>query len=578
MRLMTVACSTLLIAACTTMPKSTPEPSALFSSIRSTTHRAGDDLLSGGLGRAGLMLPVAPMAVDPTRPTAAELRRRALHANWRAIADLYASVGAVPTVPGREVHAFARIPGSSHAHRVMVQIPDQFDRHKRCLIVTAVSGSRGIYGAIGSVAAYGLPRGCAVAHSDKGGGTGFFDIASAEGAAADGTRAPRGGELEFDPGGTARAGETRVALKHAHSGDNPEADWGRHVLQAARFGLQALTEAFPDQAAFTAANTRVLAYGLSNGAGAVLRATELDQDGLIDGVVAAAPNIAVEATRPLFDYATEAALLQPCALLALPDAPAFLADAAWRLLASARCASLREAGLVEGDDVAAQSAHALAQLRASGWRPETMQLAGMHLAFDLWRAVGATYAQAYARASVDTPVCGFEFAQRDGFAAPRSATSAERALWWSDASGIAPTSGIGIVDTLAVASADPGFATLRCLRALNSGDDALARQVQASIAATRANARPRAPTVLVHGDHDSLVPIEFSSRPYLAAARAQGARIALWEVGHAQHFDAFCALPQFAGKFPPLLPHAEAAMDALIAHLDGGAMPADQTR
>ncbi|MBL0040696.1 MAG: hypothetical protein IPP28_06525 [Xanthomonadales bacterium] len=123
---------------------------------------------------------------------------------------------------------------------------------------------------------------------------------------------------------------------------------------------------------------------------------------------------------------------------------------------------------------------------------------------------------------------------------------------------------------------DASWAGLTCLRALLEDDDAVAQQVRASIAATRATARTSVPTVIVHGDHDSIIPLEFSSRPYLAAARANGARIALWEVANAQHFDAFVALPKLAGM-TPLLPQAYAAMDALIAHLDGGAMPVDRT-
>lgn len=565
----------LITAACTTMPTSNEASTDVFTALRVSTHRDADDLLSGGLGHAGLLNPIAPAPADPERPTAAELRRRALHANWRGIADLYGTVQAIPLVPGREFHAFARLPGATQPHRVLAQVPDAFDAGRRCLIVTASSGSRGIYGAIGSVARYGLPRGCAVVHTDKGTGTGFFDLASGEGVTADGTRAARGGELEFDPGTAADADETRVALKHAHSRDNPEADWGRHVLQAARFGLRALDEAFPAQAPFTAQNTRVIAFGLSNGGGAVLRAAELDADGLLDGVVAAAPNISAPAARHLFDYTTEAALLQPCALLALPASPAFLPDPVWRALATARCASLRAAGLVEGEDVAAQAASALAQLRAGGWRDETLKLAGMQIGFDLWRVVAALYAQGYARATPDAPVCGYHYAQRDANGPPRAATAAERALWWSDASGIAPTAGVGLVDGLASAGADPAYAGLACLRALHDGQDALAQQVRASIAATRASARPRVPTVLVHGDHDSIVPIEFSSRPYLAAARAHGAAVALWEVANAQHFDAFVAMPQLQGM-PPLLPQADAAMDALLAHLDGAAMPVDR--
>lgn len=568
----------LSLAACMTNRTTTPDTTvaADFSAQRVSTHRGGDDLLSGGLGRDALLSPIAPAVADAERPTAAELRRRALHANWRGIADLVGTVKDMPNVPGREYHAYARLPGANQPHRVLAQIPDAFDARQRCLIVTASSGSRGVYGAIGSVAYYGLPRLCAVAHTDKGTGTGFFDIARGEGVQADGTRAPRAAELEFDPGTLSRGeGETRVAIKHAHSGDHPEADWGRHVLQAARFGLQALNDAFPNQAPFTAANTRIIAFGLSNGGGAVLRAAEFDTEGLLDGVVAAAPNITAPESRPLFDYATEAALLQPCALAALPDAPIFLPDAVHQAVVAARCASLRDAGWVEGDTMTTQAASALARLRAGGWRDESLHLSGLQTGFDLWRAVGALYAQSYARATADAPVCGYTYAQRDALGPPRAASAAERALWWSDGSGIAPTAGVGLVDRLATAVPDASFAGLRCLRALLDGEDAIARQVRDAIATTRATAKTTVPTIIVHGDHDSIVPIEFSSRPYVAAVRANGGRIALWEVANAQHFDAFVALPQFAGM-PPLLPQAYAAMDALIAHLDGGAMPVDR--
>ena len=578
MRPIILLLASLPLAACMNTRTTTPEPESAdtFTAQRVSTHREGDDLLTGGLGRDALLNPAAPAPADAEHPTAVELRRRALYANWRGIADLVGTVKDLPEVPGREYHAYARLPGANQPHRVLAQIPDAFDAGKRCLIVTASSGSRGVYGAIGSVAYYGLPRGCAVAHTDKGTGTGFFDLATGEGVQADGTRALRGADLEFDPG-TAAGGDDdlRVAIKHAHSGDHPEADWGRHVLQAARFGLQALNDAFPQQAPFTAANTRILAFGLSNGGGAVLRAAELDEEGLLDGVVAAAPNISAPDARHLFDYTTEAALLQPCALAALPKAPVFLPDALHQAVTASRCASLREAGLIEGETIAAQAASALAQLRASGWRDETLHLAGLQTGFDLWRAVAALYAQSYARATPDAPVCGYSYAQRDAIAPPRRATAAERALWWSDGSGIAPTAGVGLVDGLATAVPDAPFAGLRCLRALLDGEDAVAQQVRTSIAATRASAKTAVPTVIVHGDHDSIIPPEFSSRPYVAAARANGARIALWEVANAQHFDAFVALPKLAGM-PPLLPQAYAAMDALIAHLDGGPMPRDR--
>src|SRR5205085_1842296 len=134
-----------------------------------------------------------------------------------------------------------------------------FDAKKRCLVVAPASGSRGVYGAIAVASHWALPRGCAVAFTDKGAGTGFVDMDADEGVALDGTRVPLAARtaVELAPGSVA-AHPHRVAIKHAHSGDNPEAQWGEHVLQAARFGLHALDEAFPDQAPFTAANTRVI--------------------------------------------------------------------------------------------------------------------------------------------------------------------------------------------------------------------------------------------------------------------------------------------------------------------------------
>ena len=77
----------------------------------------------------------------------------------------------------------------------------------------------------------------------------------------------------------------------------------------------------PAQAPFTFANTRVIAVGLSNGGGAVLRAAE-DGEPWLDAVVAGEPNVLVQGhgARALYDYTTEAALLMPCALpqLGLP--------------------------------------------------------------------------------------------------------------------------------------------------------------------------------------------------------------------------------------------------------------------
>ena len=287
----------------------------MFNALRVTEHRGSDDLLTAGLGGDGLRAAAAPAFADAEHPTPSELRRRALWSNWRGIADLapvgsYGRIyGSTAHVPGREFNALATGPGASQPHRVLVQVPDAFDTGKRCVLVTASSGSRGIYGSISVAGAWGLPKGCAVAYTDKGAGTDYFDLDAGQGARADGTPGTRADMLAFAPDTTATSG---VAFKHAHSRDNPEADWGRHVKQAAQFALQSLDSAFPQAAPFTFDNTRVIAVGISNGGGAVLRAAELDGERWLDAVVAGEPNVTVAGARPLYDYSTQAALLMPC--------------------------------------------------------------------------------------------------------------------------------------------------------------------------------------------------------------------------------------------------------------------------
>ena len=557
----------------------------MFTSQRVSEHRGSDDLLTAGLGLDGLRAIVPPAFADAGYPTAIELRRRAIWSNWRGIADLapgggYGAVyGHAGTVPGREFSALARVPGANQPHRVLVQVPDGFDKAKRCVVVAPASGSRGIYGAIAIAGAWGLPKGCAVAYTDKGAGTDYFDLDAGIGVRVDGTRGTPAGndDLAFVP--DAAAGAQGVAVKHAHSRDNPEADWGRHVRQAAQYALQVLDEALPDAAPFTFANTRVIAVGISNGGGAVLRAAELEGDWL-DAVVAGEPNIYLQApgSRALYDYATEAALLQPCALLHLD--PVSLAQPPMRATVepwwTLRCATLKSLGLVSGETVAEQARSAHEAMRGNGWTDAAMRSGAASSGFDLWRSVAATYASAYGRYGVGAHPCGYAFAAQNADLSLRPATDAERAAWWSDSAGIPPGNGVSLVDTK-MAPPDFTVAGLQCLRALWDGQGADADRVRAGIAQTRASL-PRAglPVVVVHGLDDGLVPASFSSAPYVAAAQAAGREVRYWQIHNAEHFDAFLGFPDYAARFVPMLPYVYAALDRVDAYLDGKSpLPAD---
>ena len=547
----------------------------LTSPVRRTVHRNGDDLLSAGLGLARIAgIPVG--FADPAHPTPEELRRRAIQSGWKGIADLgplggFGRVyGSVPHVPGREYSAFARLPQARHPHRVLCQIPDQFDGKARCLIVAAASGSRGVYGGVAVAGGWGLARGCAVVYTDKGAGTGYFNCADGSGVALDGRRAEAGSEmLEFEPGPAPT--DAGIATKHAHSGDHPEADWGQHVLQAVRFGLVMLDEAFPAQAPFTPENTRVIAAGISNGGTAVLQAAGADHEGLLDGVVAMEPNVQVAGHgRALFDYATEAALWMPSALTSARFANVPFARTGTTLPPAwvARGASLHAHGLLPSLDPAVQAEAALDYLRASGWREEVLATAACSTAFDMWRAIGVTYASAYLRAGVGAMPCGFSFrtTNLNDLAVP-----AVRAAWWSDGTGIPPDVGIGLSGGVDV-SVDPTLPGVLALRELWDSDDIAATTLHASVSQL-ATGLPREdlPIWVVHGAEDGLIPTAFTSDPYVEWLRQQGRAPRYWCVPHAQHFDAFLALPGFGDRYVPLLPYGYAALEYMYAHIVHGA-------
>ena len=529
-----------------------------------------DDLLTAGLGEAGLRSPVPPAFANADQPTPQELRRRAVWTNWRGIADLapgggFGSVyGALAPVPGREFHAFATLPGRRQPHRVMLQLPDAFDLQQRCVIVTASSGSRGIYGPIALAGGWGLPRGCAVAYTDKGTGTGYVDLADGVGIDIRGQRAAASEPVEFSVAAGVADAPPTIAVKHAHSRDNPEADWGRHVQQAAAFALQVLDEARPEGAPWTSANTRVIAVGVSNGAGAVLRAAERPGTWL-DGAVAVSPNVLPgTGGRALFDYGTQAAVWMPCALNAAAfDGVAMVRPGGARPPAgAARCASLHAAGELAATDPQAQAEEARIALHRAGWTDAALEAGAISTAFDLWRAVDVTYASAYARTGPNDMPCGYRLAATAADGAARTPTATERHAWWSDASGIPPGAGVGIVDTRATGG-DPHLPGLRCLRGL--WDDARGA-VRERIAQTTAGL-PRAglPVVVVHGVDDGLVPEAFSGGAYARWADASGRPVTYWAVENAQHFDAFLGLPALGMRYVPLMPYGYRALDAMWA-------------
>lgn len=556
-----------VLAACDPADRADPagEGSMAGVDIRVTEHRDGDDLLSAGLGLEGLTSQ-APQPADATAPTAAELRRMAIHKAWTGIQSFTPAGGLggllddIPDVPGREFQAFVTVADATHPARVLLQLPEAFDSDRPCLVVAPASGSRGVYGAIALAGPPALPAGCAVVYTDKGAGTDFFDFSDDTGVGLDGVRAARdSAPLGFAPEPRPEAGdEDAVGLPHAHSGDRPEADWGRHVLRAAEFGLEVLAAEHDGELA--AGDTRVIALGLSNGGGAVLRAAELDEAGVLDAVVAVSPNITPPGGRPLYDYATAAALLQPCLLADLDrvgDMP--LGNPALAARGEVRCASLARAGLLDESDADA----ARARLAELGFDDAALGQSAVNVALDLWRTVAATYASAYLeRGPFDMP-CGYAYRAPD-------ASEEQRRAWWALHSGIGAGEGIELADP-AGNGQDAHFPGLQCLRELWTGSGSQSQGLREAVADTEASAQlpGDAPVLVIHGADDGLIPAAFSSRPWTEQARESGGNVAYWEVERAQHFDALLGAPGVAGRYVPLLPYGWEAFERVQALVDG---------
>jgi hydroxybutyrate-dimer hydrolase len=605
------------------------KPVYLGTVTSNTYDGASDDLLTAGLGKSGLAAAAAPAYADPNNPTAAELRRNAIYGNYRAVLDIAANSG-YGTLYGPNVDAKGvagagegKIAGTEYLAytdnnvTLMVQVPAGFDVKNPCIVTGTSSGSRGIYGAIGSSGEWALKNNCAVAYADKGSGTGLYTFDDDSVNLQNGVRATRtaaGSNATFAPqlsdaerAAFAATYPARIAFKHAHSQQNPEKDWGKFTLQAVEFAFYVLNEKYgavardgkSHIATLTPKNTITIASSISNGAGAALLAAEQDTKGLISGVAASEPQIqpktssgytvrqgAVTVTgqgKALFDYSTYAALYQPC------------------IAASAgRCTALVARGLLSGADLAAQQNDARARLKAYGWLPDSDVLEAGHAGTNILVAV--TYAYAYGKFSVTDKVCGFTFAATDATSGvPVAFTAAQRAASFATQNGI-----IGSVvyeDSVGGAKAyhlgvspgsglaDQSLDGFLCLRSLATGMDAVSgaaltgtlaaqsTRVRAGMAEVAATGNLKGkPAIIVQGRSDTLIPVNFASRAYLglnASVEGGASKLRYIEVTNANHFDSFTNV--FPENIVPLHVYLFRALDAMLANLRSStALPASQ--
>jgi hydroxybutyrate-dimer hydrolase len=483
-------------------------PPVVPGSVKVTTYDGiTDDLLSAGLNLAGLVSAVPPGFVDPNNPTPAELRRRAIHSNYRGIVDPVPAGGmgvlwgpqsagtpsfaGVPfgLIPGVEYKAYLRVSdrqGYVNNVPTAVQIPRHFDPANPCIVAAVPSGSRSLYGGI-AIAEWALFKGCAVALPGKGTDTGFHlltpDLAddldgvyqSAD-ALGQGAQFAVSSSRKLDA--YVAANPHRVATKHAHSQLNPERLWGDFALDGIQFAFWALNDHFGAQgnARFDPKNTLVIAAGASNGGGMALRALEQDAEGLIDGLVVTEPNIGPQdggvtiqfgsdapfkpAGRSIYDSMSLMSVYAACAAHASGAAgtlqiPAFAPFTAPQAAGLLRCQSLKEKGFidfVDGATPAQQGEAALAKLREEGYAAGQVWGVASHDTLNLWRALNPTYAAAYGRFAVEDNVCGVSFAATDAAGRPTAMTTPNAKKLFADSSGVPATAGVNLVADRAVNS------------------------------------------------------------------------------------------------------------------------------
>jgi len=609
------------------------------------THYDGNtnDLLTAGLGKTGLGSAVPPGFVDALNPTAEELRRLAIYNNYRALIDptpgggygtLYGpNVTAEGTVTagegkiaGDEFIAYEKGGGGKRNVTMMVQIPDTFVPSNACIITAPSSGSRGVYGAIATAGEWGLKRGCAVAYTDKGTGTGAHNLQTntvnlMRGERADAATARDDSNFTADIKERERAAfnaatPNRFAFKHAHSQQNPEKDWGDNVLASIKFAFDMLNDKFKHQhAKFDKRNTLVIASSVSNGGGASVLAVEQDHEGLIDGVAVGEPNVNPKFkssfsikqgagpaffahSKALMDYITLLNVFQGCASVGFP-----FADALNFAPSPARCASLKAKGLLTAATLPAQAIEAQAIINAYGILPEQNQVQPGYWFANVSQSISVTYANTYGRFSVLDNLCAYSFAANGGVpggpAVPLAA--ANEAQIFGTSNGIPPTSGLALFNNAAAggpkedrgSTPDQNLDGALCLRSLATAKDAVtgaaltgtqraqARRIAEGIEDIRATGKlRRVPAVFVTGRNDGILPPNFTSRAYFGLNNVVDGSLSslrYYEVTNAQHLDTFNQFPGYNDKYIPLHRYFNQAMDLMYAHLrNGAALPPSQ--
>lgn len=607
-----------------------------------------DDLLSGGSGFKGLQNPISPFFENPENPSVSEIRKRAIWHNYRAITDVEspcygkyygpgAGYGSEEFISGTEIMAI-----SNENVTMMLQIPENFDKSKPFLVAAPTSGSRGIYGGIGVVGEWALKRGFAVVYTDKGTGTGYHILDEDTVILVDGRAVSydKGRKTTFDSLESCKEKREeiiyehnsvlphRIAVKHAHSGENIQKNWGRFVLESIEFARFILSSRFKG----IEKKLKVIATGISNGGLCSIMAKEQDRNNIIDGVAVSEPNVTpvqsrdfviVQGSQPavtdhsksLEDYMTFLNVLLPCAALSplFENAPyRFNAFGITREMCVERALNLKEKGFLEGESIEELASDALSKIRSYGINKEQEILLPAHYALDVTRSVSYTYISQMTGSGVLDHLCGYSFAAVNEKGKPRALSTFETATLFSDQSGIPPFGLIKLINDLdpegpcedrkssspSTGKKDMNLDGALMLRRLVAGHDeknnplsedekSLNTKIRKGMEEIKVKGNLKGcPAVIVTGRSDAVLPVNHTSRPYVGLnyiTEKKKSGLKYYEVTSAHHVDALNML--FRNKetcdkpvdFAPLNVIYIKALDIMVEHLEKGtALPPSQ--
>ncbi|MWN32414.1 MULTISPECIES: 3-hydroxybutyrate oligomer hydrolase family protein [unclassified Gilliamella] len=408
--------------------------------VRSTlAYYDGDenDLATAGLGFTPLSTSIITPEVEiPTKPNFEERRQAKLN---RYI-DTKIGEGTLfgfrkqeltplfdGKIAGTEISAVQREDGVG----MLLQIPLDFNKNKPCIVAIPAIDSDGIYNAkdIQIRGLWGLRHNCAVVYNDKG-VSGIYDIKHKLGFTVWGE--VKDGNILFGPSIKNREQYIkkyphRYAVKQLHSKLNAEARWGEHVLRSIEFAFYELNSMFStnQQIIYNKDNTLVLVYGAGDGGGAALKAGELDDQNLIDGIVAVNPQIQpnIDKTqvtlkignnasqkleaKSIANYSAYGALYIPCAIPAIkPNKDdTYIPYANYFLYSQERCNALKKAKLL----TKGTPQEALEKLHKNGWTPN-MDIQLPYFYYTESIDLPYQYISAYGKYDVTENMCDFSVA------------------------------------------------------------------------------------------------------------------------------------------------------------------------